>query len=171
GKWVTYGLSQMNTAPADAKPVLHLVRLADNQDIDIANASGGAFSPDSHWLAYLVDPNPGGRGGRGGRGGQGGQGAQNGRGAQGNTPSQPRRVELRNLETGAIQSWQDIQSFSFSASSSHLVLRRRAPNAGNATGGRGGAPGGAAAGATGATGAAATAEPQGPRGADVILHD
>ena len=174
GKWVTYGLSQMNTAPADAKPVLHLVRLADDQDIEVANASGAAFSPDSHWLAYLVDPNSAGRGGRGGRGGQGatpGQGGQNGRGAQGTTPAQPRRVELRNLETGAIQSWQDIQSFNFSSASSHLVLRRRSPNAGNAAGGRGGAPGGAPAGGPGGPGAAANAEPQGPRGADVILHD
>ena len=39
----------------------------------------------------------------------------------------PRRVELRNLVTGAVQSWQDIQTFSFAGTSSHLILRRRAP--------------------------------------------
>lgn len=81
----------------------------------------------------------------------------NGRG----TPQQPRRVELRNLATGAVQSWQDMQSFSFASTSNYILLRRRAPQA--ATGGRGGAP-------------AAPAEPAAPgggapRGSDVILHD
>ena len=72
-------------------------------------------------------------------------------------PLQPRRVELRNLATGAVQSWQDMQSFTFAANSSHLILRRRAPAVAGAAGGRGGAggpPGGGAPGG-GANGAAA----------------
>ena len=72
GKWVAYVLSATNTAPADAKPVLHLVRLDDNQDLEIPNGTAPAFSPDSKWLAYTVDASGGGRGGRGGRGGGGG---------------------------------------------------------------------------------------------------
>ncbi len=76
GKWVAYVLSATNTAPADAKPVLHLVRLDNNQDLEIANATAPAFSPDSKWLAYTVDASGGGRGGRGGRGGGGGGGGQ-----------------------------------------------------------------------------------------------
>src|SRR6185437_7794193 len=131
-----------------------------------ANATGGAFSPDGKWLAYLVDPSGGARGGRGGRGG----GAQGGRG-QTAPLAAPRRAELRNLATGAVQSWQDIQSFTFSANSSHLVLRRRTPGATNANGGRGGAGGGAPAGAAGGANGAAAEGAGGPHGADVILHD
>src|SRR5215208_3965176 len=65
GKWVTYVYSFTNTAPADAKPVLHLLNLGTNQDVEVQNASGPAFSNDSKWLAYQVDPASAGRGGRG----------------------------------------------------------------------------------------------------------
>ena len=65
GKWVVYGLSFANTLPADAKPVLHLLNLETNQDLEIPNATGGTFSADSRWVAYQVDPS-GGRGGRAG---------------------------------------------------------------------------------------------------------
>ena len=47
GKWVTYVLSQTNTTPADAKPVVHLLRLDTNQDIEIPNATAPA--PGSTW--------------------------------------------------------------------------------------------------------------------------
>src|SRR4051794_18004262 len=103
GKWVTYVLAYSNTAPADAKPVMHLVRLDKNQDTEIANATSPAFSADSRWVAYQIDPGAGGRGGRGGRGGGapagGAPAAQGARGGQGGPPTTPRRVELRNLET------------------------------------------------------------------------
>ena len=126
-----------------------------------------------------VDASGGGRGGRGGRGGGGGGAqpggaapGQNARGGTGAAPTPPRHVELRNLATGAVQSWQDIQSFTFAATSSHLVLRRRAPGAAAArrvvAAATAAAPGG---GGPGAAGGAANAEPTGPRGADVILHD
>jgi fermentation-respiration switch protein FrsA (DUF1100 family) len=182
GKWVTYTLAYTNTAPTDTRPVLHILRLDTNQDIEVANASGGAFSADSRWIAYLIEPNTGGRGGRGARGGAGvavpittpgapTPGGQPGRGAAGAPPPPPRRVELRNLATGAVQSWQDIQSFTFAANSSHLVLRRRAPGAPPAAGGRGGPSGpGAPAGTALAAGGAAESA-AGARGDDVILHD
>jgi dienelactone hydrolase len=67
---------------------------------------------------------------------------------------------LRNLETGAVQSWQDIQSFTFAGTSSHIVLRRRPPAGGGAGRAGGGAPGGASSDNATAT-----------RGGDVILHD
>jgi dipeptidyl aminopeptidase/acylaminoacyl peptidase len=179
GHWVTYVVSATNTAPADAKPVLHLLRLDTNQDVEVANASAPAFSADSKWIAYQVDPNSGGRGGRGGRGGGGGAPAggaapagQGGRANPNTPPAPPRRVELRNLATGAVQAWQDIQSFTFSGTSSHLVLRRRAPGGGAApAGGRGGAGGGGAPGGGALGGGAASEGATGPRGADVILHD
>src|SRR4029079_18839155 len=95
---------------------------------------------------------------------------QPGRGTGNNPPTQPTRVELRNLATGAIKSWQDIQAFAFNASSTHLVLKRRAPGA-NATANGRGASGGdtPAPGGTGAGGG--NAGPQGPRGTDVIIHN
>ncbi len=85
------------------------------------------------------------------------------------TPApQPRRLELRNLATGEIKSWQDIQSFTFSPSATHLLLRRRAPQA--AGGGQNAAGGGAAA-APAAGAPAAPAAPAGPRGVDVTIHN
>jgi dipeptidyl aminopeptidase/acylaminoacyl peptidase len=175
GKWVVYSLSLTNTVPAEAKPVLHLLNLATNQHVEVADATGGTFSPDSAWLAYTVDPAGGGRGGRAGRAGGAATppatdtqtaSAPQGRGASA-TPPAPRRVELRNLATGAIRSWQDIQSFSFSPASTHLMLRRRPPTP---AGGRGAAAGGDAAAAP-APVAGGAETPAGPRGVDVTVHN
>ncbi|MGH9408876.1 MAG: prolyl oligopeptidase family serine peptidase, partial [Vicinamibacterales bacterium] len=180
GNWVTYVLQQTNVAPGETKPVLHLVNLATNQDVTVANGVGGIFSPDSKWIVYIVDPS-GGRGGRGrGRAGNapaGGDAPQapaqaQGRGAQ--APMPPKRAELRNLATGAIQTWDDVQSFVFSPVSTHLVLKRQPPApGGNANAGRGGQGGAAQPG--GNQGAAATGgsvgPEQDPRGTDVVLVD
>ena len=199
GRWLTYGLALTNTAPTETKPVLYLLNLQTNETVQVADATGGAFSADSAWLAYTVDPGAGGRG-RGGRGGNAGGGgatppgggaptappAQNppaqtppgqvtpqapaeGRGANANAPAQPRRAELRNLSTGAIKSWQDIQSFTFSPNSTHLLLRRRPPQAAGGAAGRAGGDGPPAAPAGGA--AATPDAPAGPRGVDVIIHN
>src|SRR6476469_9055371 len=125
GKWVAYVLQLTNAAPTETKPVLHLLNLETNEDVTVANATGGTFSSDSRWIAYTVDPS-GGRGGRG-RGGRGtaapggpeapgaagAQGAGDAQGARGAAtppPTPPQHVELRNLATGAVQSWQDVQS-------------------------------------------------------------
>jgi dipeptidyl aminopeptidase/acylaminoacyl peptidase len=194
GKWVSYGVSFSNTATADAKPVLHLLNLETNQDVEIPNASAAAFSSDSQWIAYLVDPATG-RGGRGNRGGGGGAAGgtttpapdagvattppsgqtpapATGRGGQTPAPPQPRRAELRNLTTGAIKSWQDIQSFSFNATATHLLLRRRpAPAAGGNAGRAGGDAGGGAPGGQAAGGGGAAADGNAPRGVDAILHN
>jgi dipeptidyl aminopeptidase/acylaminoacyl peptidase len=142
GNWVVYELRQTNLPTSDARPTLHILHVDSNRDISIANASGGTFSGDSKWVAYSIEP-PGGRGGRGGRGGAGAAGGNapagggappggntqpggQGRGGNAQAPAAPRRVELRNLATNALRSWEDISSFSFSTGSGHLVLRRRA---------------------------------------------
>ena len=179
GKWATYGLAFANTVPAEAKPVLHILNLETNQDVEVPNATGGTFSPDSLWIAYQVDPS-GGRGGRGGRGRggttpagagdtQGGAAGAQGRGTGSETPAPPRRVELRHLATGALLSWQEVESFAFSANSGHLILRRRPAAAAAATGGSSGR--GAAAGGAAGAGTEAAGTPAGPRGIDVILLD
>lgn len=201
GKWVTYVLQVTNVAPTETKPVLHLLNLQTNEDVSVPNATGGAFSADSKWIAYTVDPG-GGRGGRG-RGGRGGAPAPDAQtpatptpqtptapiaqqdsptgaptnaqpGPRGNQPpTPPQHVELRNLATGAIQSWQDVQSFVFSPASTHLALKRRPAGGQGGAAGRGGdGANGAAppAGGAAAGGAAASGEPAG-RGTDVILVD
>jgi dienelactone hydrolase len=96
--------------------------------------------------------------------------AQTGRGAN-TPPAPPRRVELRNLATGTVQSWQEIEAFVFSPASTHLVLKRRAPVAAGENGaGRGnGAPNESPAPANGR--GAQSAAPPGPRGTDVVLVD
>ncbi len=101
-------------------------------------------------------------------------GSGQGRGSAASTIP-PRRVELRNLADGTVRSWQDIGSFTFSPTSTHLILRRRAPDAAGG-GGRGGATGGPGAGGPGGGGAAGGGRgsgdaPAGPRGLDVVLLD
>jgi dipeptidyl aminopeptidase/acylaminoacyl peptidase len=187
GKWVAYTLRFTNTLPNDSKPSLHILRLDTGQEVEVANASNASFSPNSRWIVYQVDSVPPARGGRGGRGGApggdtanvvvgppgGAPGApavgpgQGGRGG-GAPATLPRRFELRELSTGRTQTWQDMQSATFSRTSTHVVLRRRVPGGGGGGGGRGG--GGGPGGGGGGAGAGA-APASGPRGADVILHD
>ncbi len=178
GKWVTYVLHFTNTTPANTKPVLHLVNLDTNADVSVSNGTNASFSPDSQWLAYIVEPPQ--RSGRGGRGGTqppgdqptppetppapGGE-TQTGRGG-GTPPTPPRRAELRNLATGEVRSWQDIQSFTFSPASTHMFLRRRPAQAAGATGGRG-TQGTGTPGTPGTPGTSSEV----PRGVDVILLD
>jgi dipeptidyl aminopeptidase/acylaminoacyl peptidase len=202
GRWVTYVLQLTNVPTTETKPVLHLLNLDTNEDISVPHATGGAFSPDSKWLAYQVDPNPArGRGGRGAAGQGPGTpppgdtpatppgtppvtppdqppatppapGTQppaqpGGRGAA-RPPEPPRRVELRNLATGEVRSWENIGTFTFAPTSTHIFLKRRPADGAAAGGGRGGgatAPGGA----PGAAGIRPVGS--GPRGTDTILLD
>src|SRR6185436_4228147 len=50
GNWVAYTLQLTNTPPADARPVLRILKLDTNEDVAVANGSGGTFSPDSKWI-------------------------------------------------------------------------------------------------------------------------
>jgi dipeptidyl aminopeptidase/acylaminoacyl peptidase len=103
----------------------------------------------------------------------GAQGAQAGRG--GTTPlPPPQRVELRNLATGSVSSWQEVESFAFSANSTHLVLKRRKPTTAVGAAGRGGTsgetpatPGGGNSPAAGS----ASETPAGPTGVDVTVRN
>jgi len=184
GKWAAYVVELTNVIPAESKPVLHLLNLETNVEVTVADASAPVFSADSKWIAYQVDPGAAQRA-RAARGGSGTTPAtepgtppatpptqpggtqptpaQAGRGGAAQ-PIPPRRVELRNLESGAVRSWQDIGIFTFSPTSAHLVLRRRGAETGGTPGQRGGAP-------QAAGGAAATAPSAGPRGLDAILLD
>jgi len=192
GRWVASVLRFTNVLQNDSKPVLRLRNLDTNQDVEIAHASNPTFSADSRWLVYQVDSMPQRPSGRGGRAGGAGGGAPDtaapppqtptgqpagqagGRGATAPTPL--RRFELRELATGATQVWKDMQSATFAATSSHLILRRRPPTPAGGEGGRGGGapggpPGAPGGGPGGAAGGDAGASAINPRGVDVILVD
>ena len=190
GRWVAYVLQLTNTIPAEAKPVLHLVNLETNAEVTVNDASDPVFSSDSKWIAYQVDPGAAQRA-RAARTGSGGAtstqaaappaapqvsapaegaAAQQGQGqtARGAAPAAipPRRAELRNLETGAVRSWQDIGTFAFAPTSTHLVLRRRGAETAGPAGRRGGGGPQAPAGGAGSGSAA-----PGSGGQDAILLD
>jgi dipeptidyl aminopeptidase/acylaminoacyl peptidase len=159
GRWVTWVYRFTNVADRDEKPELHVLSLDTNDDVTLAGASRGTFSPDARWIVYAVDSMPP-RGERGGEGGDepGGEGASGGPGgARGSAPLH--RVELRELATGRTQVWRDMQSATFNRSSTHVLVRDR-PAAGG-QGGRGGFGGG-----RGGGGAEAPTE-----GSDAILYE
>ncbi len=176
GRYVVYGLRHVNTLPAEAKPVLKLRDVAAATEIEISGASDASFSPDGKWLAYLVEVQPAPRRARTNDSMPSAPADSTTQNVVGPTPAQPangaprgpttvqRRWELRELATGKTQQWKDIQGVSFSPTSTHLLLTRRAANAGG-----GGASGNAAGGGAGAN--AAARGPNAPRGQDHILHD
>ena len=175
GKYAAYVFRQMNVPQADSRPVLHIVRLDDDNHVTVANASQPTFSPDGRWIAYQIEP-PRAAAGRGGRGAAGADTAaadSAGRGRAGAPATPQRRMELRELATGTTKQWQDMASATFNNTSTH-VLFRRTPNAG-AGGGRGGAnpPAGGAplppAPQTSVSGSGVQTAT--PRGAEVILHN
>jgi dipeptidyl aminopeptidase/acylaminoacyl peptidase len=189
GKWLVYVLELTNVVSAETKPVLHLVNLETNADVAVNDATAPVFSPDSQWIAYQVDPGAAQRArqSRGGTGSQGsapavtapsttpspgqtepaaGQTGPTGQRGGGAAPIPPRRVELRNLATGAVRSWENIGTFTFAPTSTHLVLRRRGGEAAAPMGQRGGGMPPQAASAAGAA-AAST----GARGQDAVLLD
>ncbi|MGH7582642.1 MAG: prolyl oligopeptidase family serine peptidase [Gemmatimonadales bacterium] len=177
GQWAAYGLQFANVAKIDARPVLHLRRLATGEESEIADASDATFSPDSRWLAYRVEPRPPARGRHGG--GAAGAGADSsqspapdssgGRAAAPPPHTPPSRYELRELATGRTQSWQEIESAVFSPDSGFLLLRRRPPAPSNG-GSNGAAPGGSGAGGAAGRGRGAGA-PTAAHGTDAILVD
>ncbi len=172
GRWVTYVYRFTNVLPTDTKPELHVLNVETHEDVAIANASNGVFSPDGRWIAYQVDSEPP-RGGRGGRGAAaqtpapetpGGPGAAGGRGGATGRDSTFHRVELRELATGKTQAWHDMQSATFAQNSKYALLRAR-PASGGGRGGRGGGGGGG----FGGRGGGGSQPPD--HGSDAILVD
>jgi len=186
GKWLVYVLELTNVVPAETKPVMHIVNLETNTDVTVNDATAPVFSPDSQWLAYQVDPGMAQRArqGRGGTPGPGnapsgnspsaqpspgqtepapGQPGQQGQHGGGAPPIPPRRVDLRNLVTGAIRSWENIGTFAFAPTSSYIVLRRRGGEAAAPAFQRGGGMPPQAAAAPGST-----PDSTGPRGQDAV---
>jgi dipeptidyl aminopeptidase/acylaminoacyl peptidase len=180
GKWLAYVLELTNVLQGENKPEMHIVNLGTNADVVVNDATAPEFSSDSKWIAYQVDPGAAQRArqARAGSGGQGsapsgntpstqavpGQTGQQGRRGGAAAPIPPRRVDLRNLATGAVRSWEDIGTITFSPASSYLVLRRRGGEAERPTGRRGMPP-------QFQTARESDPASSGPRGRDAILLD
>ena len=110
GNYVVYGLRHGNAL--DPKPVLHVLRLADNHLEQIPNATQPALSDDSRWVAYFVElPFEEARKLR-----------------EGSRPV-TRKAQLMDLRTGVKRTWDDVQSFAFARGSRHLLVRRRQQDA------------------------------------------
>jgi dipeptidyl aminopeptidase/acylaminoacyl peptidase len=140
GTWASYGYQQRKVDDS-----LFLKNLATGAEVKIARGSRPQFSDDSKWVAYFVSLPE--------------KQVEQARAAR--KPA-PEKVELRNLASGATESWDNVESFAFSKGSAALIVHKARPDATPApTGGRGGAGGG-----RGGAGAAA------PRteGTDLILH-
>jgi len=176
GRWMTFTY----TPNENGDPVLHVKALDGDADytVSLGAAAGGAgrgaaparggaigpstapaFSDDSKWAVYLVNP-PGRAGGAAGRGrpapapspAPGGRGGTAGAAAA----ATPARLEILNLASGAKQSIPNVASWKFSADSRWLAVRFNRPAA-------------AAGGAAPATAGAAAVPASG--GADLILRD
>jgi dipeptidyl aminopeptidase/acylaminoacyl peptidase len=139
GNWASYGYQQRRV-----DDTLFIKSFAGLGDQKVPRASRSQFSDDSRWIAYFVaEPVRAGEEGRGGGGGDAEGGGRGGAAAAG-----PGRMELRNLASGAVTSWDNIQSFTFSKGSKALMIRKAraggggaaaAPAGGGRAGGRGGA--------------------------------
>ena len=165
GNWLSYVQRQTNVVATASKPALHIKRLDGGTDTAVVDATQATFSSDSRWVAYLIEPPPPSRPTRDSASTPGGAPSPAPsdttaptRGAR--TPPPQRRAELRELATGKVMAWQDIQSASFSSTASHLLLRRRPPGNAGATAGAA-APGGPGGGGTPSTTV---------RAADALLH-
>ncbi|GMV07701.1 MAG: acylaminoacyl-peptidase [Gemmatimonadota bacterium] len=155
GKWATWVYRFTNVAERDAKPELHVLNLDTGEDAAVAGASGGTFSPDGRWIVYAVDSLPP----RGARGGGEASAEGQGGGVRGSASGALRRMELRELATGATTTWRDMQSATFNQASTFVLVRGRSA----ATAGRGARGGGAGAGGGGADVSA--------EGSDAILYE
>ena len=181
---MTYVLSLTNTAPADAKPVLHLLRLDTNQDVEIPNATGGVLR------RLEVGRLPG-------RSERGSRGPRRTRGARRRGPwRQPARVPNPGTRPGGQSGREPRRRRRRRGTSSCAISRparcsrgrtsSRSPSrprratcccvvARRASGWRGGAArrrrGGGAPGGRRRAAARRPRSRPGPRGADVILHD
>jgi len=109
GNWVAYAFRHPNAL--DPQPVLHVLRLDAGKDTEVPNGALPVFSDDSRWVAYFVDLPY----------------ADAKKLRDGNKPV-TRKAQLLDLDKGSKETWEDIQSFSFSPGSGHLLLKRRPPD-------------------------------------------
>jgi dienelactone hydrolase len=152
GQWATYSYQQRRV-----DDTLFVKSLPAGAEQKIPRASRVQFSDDSKWIAYFVaEPIRATDQQRAAPAGPDG----------GPAPAGPAKLELRNLATGAVVSWDNVASFAFSKGSNALMLRKARAGAGPAPAANGGRGGGAGGGGRGG----ATATPPAVAGTDMILR-
>ena len=116
GGWVTFAYSQREVDDS-----LFIRPLAGGETKAVLRGSNPAFSGDSRWVAYYVNPkkdeSSGGRAGGGGTGG--------GSGAPGAGGGQAKALELFNLQTRDTVRWENVDAFAFAESGTALVVKKR----------------------------------------------
>ena len=117
GKWVTYSYTQRELDDS------LFVRPLGGGDPHVAIRGGDpAFSADSRWVAYFVNPpDTSGSGGRQGAAAPAGAPSRGGRGGG----SGPRALVLFSLATRDTVRWENVQAFSFSRDAGALVVKKR----------------------------------------------
>lgn len=118
GKWMAYGINRSNRDNE-----LRLLKLADGTVKTIAFGSAPVFSSDSRWAAYAIGHSE----------------AQEERLRRQRRPIH-RKVGLTNLTTGEAVVIDGVESFAFSATGTHIAMRRYAPERPPAPGGTAPAP-------------------------------
>jgi dipeptidyl aminopeptidase/acylaminoacyl peptidase len=122
GRWVTYAFSRREVDDS-----LFIRPLAGGEARVVVRGANPAFSADSRWVAYFVNPPQaaGARGAAAPAGAPGGTSPAGARGAAGGA-SGPRAVELLSLETRDTVRWENVQTFAFAAEGRALVVKKRA---------------------------------------------
>ena len=105
GRWVAWTYARVRS-----DDTLHVRSLEDDAAHEIARAARGTFSPDGRWIAYVLEP-----------------GVPEVERLEREGERVPSQVGLLNLATGASLAWDDARDFAFSETSSHLFVRKRAP--------------------------------------------
>jgi dipeptidyl aminopeptidase/acylaminoacyl peptidase len=105
GRWVAWTYAKVR-----ADDTLHVRSLQNEARHEIARASRGVFSPDGRWIAYVLEP-----------------GALEVERLERDGERVPAKVGLMNLATGEQLEWDDARDFAFSRTSSHLYVKKRAP--------------------------------------------
>jgi hypothetical protein len=107
GAWASFAYQQRRV-----DDTLYLESLTAKAEWKLPRASRVQFADDSKWVAYFVaEP-------------------MRANAPETDTPANgPARLELRNLVTGTVQSWDNVASFAFSKGSVALMIRKARPTA------------------------------------------
>lgn len=114
GAWMSYAY-----APNEGDGVLHVRSLTGERVHTIAVGSAPAFSNDSRFVAYFVNPTEAEL--------ERARRARTAGGSAAATPATPRRFEVRNLVSGVIFAVPNAATFAFSESGSWVAVRTAKP--------------------------------------------
>lgn len=105
GEWVAWSYAGVRR-----DDVLHVRHIDSGREHVVERASRASFSRDGRWLAYNVAPK-----------------IADIDTLEADDKPVPRRAELMDLETGEKVGWDDVASFDFAETSTHLVVKKNQP--------------------------------------------